>query len=62
MKAIAENGGTDQEFGQSRRLTRALLERDPIDAAHLASIPIDHLLVEQIADNVHISLRRFRAE
>ena len=62
VQPITEGGGPDQNLDEPRRLVGFVVEHNPIDPAHLASIPIDDALVEYIPDDVHVSLRRFRAE
>jgi hypothetical protein len=61
MQSRSERGWTDQQTGNPRR-TIILLEKDRIDSPHLVSVAIDDALVEQVADDVHVSLQKSRGE
>lgn len=51
--AMSEGSRSDFKCSNTRRSTCADHQNDAIDAAHFAAVAIHHLLVENIADEVH---------
>jgi hypothetical protein len=60
VQPVTERGGPDQNDGQTERLVGSVVDHNAIDSTHLASVPIDHTLVQHIPDDIHISHQRFR--
>jgi len=57
MHAIAERSRTYEYSREAKGLVGLLLEQNAVDSAHLATVPIDHRLVEHVPNDVHVSLR-----
>ena len=53
VQPIAERGGTDDDCRETERLVGSGVEHNPIDPAHLASVSIDHALVQHIPNDIH---------
>jgi hypothetical protein len=62
MKTGSERGRTDQDPGQTRRVALAKVDHDAVDPSHLASVPVDNRFIENISDDVHITLEQLRTE
>jgi len=60
MEPISENGETDIDRADAEHIAVAL-ERHTVGAADFAPVVIEDGLVQQIADEIHVSPRRFRA-
>src|SRR5215213_11195771 len=48
-----ERDAADLDEGDARRRAPAQLGDDAVDLAHLGLVPVDHLLVEDVADELH---------
>jgi hypothetical protein len=62
MQSIAERRRTDEYCLKVNRLVRLLLDQNAIDSTHLAAVSIDHALIQNIPNDIHVSLRRSPAE
>jgi hypothetical protein len=62
VQPITERGGPNENLDEPRRLVGFVVEHNPINPAHLASIPIAHALVQHIPNDIHVSLPRSPAE
>jgi hypothetical protein len=58
VQSVTERRRPDDNRGETERLVGPVLDHDAVHSAHLAAVSIDHALIQHVANDIHVNLRR----